>query len=471
MPAKEPQCAPKALRFSEDAGYLEFAKRLLLEYPLLLPQQRMDLYVPATATQPLELAQFFASISPNVFLHTRTPDAEVPPLTPTRTTAAPLATPHASATTTTGTTMASEEASIASSPPMESPMVPPTPPEAPLEALLSAAKASADWIHSEGLDNPFRSGIQFPRFIHIDIQRDLLVSPARMAELKEQLWSAHFCSHNYTKNELLCVLFLIFKRLLADPELPQELCISDEKLLYFLTASRAMYKPQLPFHTLWHCVDVTQFSAYLSLNKQTPWSRLDAADRLALVLSGLGHDMLHSGLNTPTLVSIDPQFGINYGSLEKFHCVVFRTVLDQLWPAATEFWQSLIGRAIEATELAKHNSYFNIDASSPYFFVHVLKMSDFASTARFNDAEYDLTANKIYNEGCVEWEVRRLLDVHPQKPMMSKVGLQTAFLERFVLPYFSWLVGQVPALQPFLDRATYLRERYIKGSAETTPPA
>lgn len=460
MPPMEPQCAPKVLRYSEDAGYLEFVKHLLLEYPLLQPDQRLDVFVPATAEKSLKFAQLFDSISPNVFLTiTAAPAPDgVPPSTPSKTSSrqrTPRATPNSHAVEATSAKNTTPEA--------------PPPHKQPQNTPLDIPQASADWIRCMGLVNPFDSGVQFPKFIRIDPERDLGVSPARMAQLEAQLWDSHFCAHKYTKDEQLCVLFLIFKRFLADPELPQDLHLSDEQLLYFLTACRAMYKPQLPFHTLWHCVDVTQFTAYLTLNPKTPWNHLNAADRLALVLSGLGHDMLHSGLNTPTLVSIDPEFGVNYGSLEKFHCHIFHAVLDQLWPSATEYWKALISRAIEATELAKHASYFNISRDSPYFFVHVLKMSDFASTARFDDAAYDLTAAKIYKESCIETQVSRLLELQPQKQQVTKVQLQVTFFDRFVLPYFTWLVEQVPSLQPFLDRAVHLRMRYNSGPEE--PPA
>jgi 3',5'-cyclic-nucleotide phosphodiesterase len=143
-----------------------------------------------------------------------------------------------------------------------------------------------------------------------------------------------------------------------------------------MLASRAAYNSFVLYHNFRHAVDVLQsvFSILLNIGALPPHlpspplppiskspvaSLLTPFDALALLISAIGHDVGHPGVNNVFLIKLNSPLAQLYNDssvLEAFHCAAFSQILRRHWPAAfkdTNLRKLLIS-SILATDMGVH---------------------------------------------------------------------------------------------------------------------
>jgi 3',5'-cyclic-nucleotide phosphodiesterase len=152
-----------------------------------------------------------------------------------------------------------------------------------------------------------------------------------------------------------------------------------ESLTAFLVASRSAYNAFVPYHNFRHVVDVLQATFYflvqlgrlpqypLASPPREPVSSSIAAlirpfDALTLLITAIGHDVGHPGVNNAFLVTLNAPLAQLYNDrsvLESFHCAAYSQILRRHWPAAfqaAEMRQLMIS-SILATDMGLHFDY------------------------------------------------------------------------------------------------------------------
>jgi hypothetical protein len=146
-------------------------------------------------------------------------------------------------------------------------------------------------------------------------------------------------------------------------------------------ACRAAYNGFVPYHNFRHAVDVLQasFNFLVQIGSLPPYPLQDGVDTtprprsplatllqpfeaLTLLISAIGHDVGHPGVNNGFLVTLNAPLAQLYNDrsvLESFHCAAFSQILRRYWPAAFENtkMRSLIISSILATDMGLHFDY------------------------------------------------------------------------------------------------------------------
>jgi 3',5'-cyclic-nucleotide phosphodiesterase len=153
----------------------------------------------------------------------------------------------------------------------------------------------------------------------------------------------------------------------------------SENLTGFLVACRAAYNAFVPYHNFRHVIDVLQavfvflvkldtLPAYpTEVTSQRPEKSPIAAllrpfDALTLLITAIGHDVGHPGVNNAFLVTLNAPLAQLYNDrsvLESFHCAAYSQILRRHWPAAfsgVEMRQLMIS-SILATDMGLHFDY------------------------------------------------------------------------------------------------------------------
>ena len=154
-------------------------------------------------------------------------------------------------------------------------------------------------------------------------------------------------------------------------------------ILKFVQASRASYNHFVLYHNFRHAVDVLQ-SLFYSLvaigilppyphksdNPPTQTQRSSVAqllrpfEALTLLISAIGHDVGHPGVNNMFLVQLNAPLAQLYNDksvLEAFHCAAYSQILRRHWPAAFEdkALRKLMISSILATDMGVHYDYMH----------------------------------------------------------------------------------------------------------------
>lgn len=156
--------------------------------------------------------------------------------------------------------------------------------------------------------------------------------------------------------------------------------ISDlESLTGFLVACRSAYNAFVPYHNFRHVIDVLQaiFHFLVQLGTLPPYpagstfksgpkspiaALLRPFDGLTLLITAIGHDVGHPGVNNAFLVTLNAPLAQLYNDrsvLESFHCAAYSQILRRYWPAAfsgIEMRQLMIS-SILATDMGLHFDY------------------------------------------------------------------------------------------------------------------
>jgi hypothetical protein len=154
-----------------------------------------------------------------------------------------------------------------------------------------------------------------------------------------------------------------------------------EDLKTFLMACRAAYNGFVLYHNFRHVIDVLQAVFYFLLqlgtlppyppNSATPPASkplspiaalLQPFDALTLLVSAIGHDVGHPGVNNAFLVALKAPLAQLYNDnsvLEAFHCAAYSQILRRYWPVAFEDtnMRKLLITSILATDMGVHFKY------------------------------------------------------------------------------------------------------------------
>lgn len=158
------------------------------------------------------------------------------------------------------------------------------------------------------------------------------------------------------------------------------LTISTENLISFLEASRSAYNDFVPYHNFRHVIDVLQatFHFLLSIKCLPPYpsgagsrpedssspiaSLIGPFEALTLLITAIGHDVGHPGVNNGFLVVLNAPLAQLYNDssvLESFHCAAYSQILRRHWPSVFESreMRMLMISSILATDMSLHWEY------------------------------------------------------------------------------------------------------------------
>ncbi|KAI8074667.1 hypothetical protein BC940DRAFT_288803 [Gongronella butleri] len=197
-------------------------------------------------------------------------------------------------------------------------------------------------------------------------------------ELKDKLASWDFSPFDYQQDELIHCVYLIFETALAAPELAH-ISLSQDQWYDFIIDLASAYHDDNPYHNFAHAVDVLQCMFYfLTQLGCFPWTTtksrraartrplLSAKQVFSILLSAIGHDAGHPGVNNLFLINSRTPLAVMYNDrsvLESLHSMtLFQLIkkhrLDQWWSAQDyqQFRHTIIS-SILATDMALNNDY------------------------------------------------------------------------------------------------------------------
>lgn len=206
------------------------------------------------------------------------------------------------------------------------------------------------------------------------------LEPEREQQLRQALGSWSFWGHDYTEDELIHAAKFMLVHTLRLPGL-ERWQTSADKLISFLMASRSAYNGFVEYHNFRHVIDVMQATFYflLQLGILEPFSPtrpfvgsqpaaspiaslLRPLDALTMLITAIGHDVGHPGVNNAFLVALNAPLAQLYNDrsvLEAFHCAAFSQILRRYWKAAFEDLEmrKLMINSILATDMGLHQKY------------------------------------------------------------------------------------------------------------------
>jgi 3',5'-cyclic-nucleotide phosphodiesterase len=228
----------------------------------------------------------------------------------------------------------------------------------------------------------------------------IAVALDRREKIAAAVGSWHFSAHDFTDDELLHAALLMLQHALAMPDLERwristgkkswsmdmfrifvihMLTPDAENLTAFLVASRQAYNAFVPYHNFRHVVDVLQaiFHFLVRLGRLPPYpastTRSESApspiaalirpfDALTLLITAIGHDVGHPGVNNAFLVKLKAPLAQLYNDrsvLEAFHCAAYSQILRRHWPSAFQDpdMRQLMINSILATDMQLHFDY------------------------------------------------------------------------------------------------------------------
>jgi hypothetical protein len=151
-------------------------------------------------------------------------------------------------------------------------------------------------------------------------------------------------------------------------------------LIIFLLASRTAYNDFVLYHNFRHVTDVLQalFHFLVQIGTLPPYPSegaptgsapncpmaqlLKPFDALTLLVSAIGHDVGHPGVNNAFLVALNAPLAQLYNDrsvLESFHCAAYSQILRRYWPQAFSdaTMRKLMINSILATDMGLHFKY------------------------------------------------------------------------------------------------------------------
>ncbi|KAI9817799.1 MAG: 3',5'-cyclic-nucleotide phosphodiesterase [Pycnora praestabilis] len=327
---------------------------------------------------------------------------------------------------------------------------------------------------------------------------EIHVSPERRYVVGEAIGTWAFSAHDFTDDELLHAAFMMLQHALAMPEL-EPWRITAENLTTFLIASRTAYNSFVLYHNFRHVVDVLQATFYFLVqigtlspypknptsfstdNSQSPIAALlRPFDALTLLISAIGHDVGHPGVNNAFLVALNAPLAQLYNDrsvLESFHCAAYSQILKRYWPAAFQpSMRTLLIKSILATDMGVHFDYmrdlgnlqeklhenggtdgWNEKALIEYKTLAcglLIKCADICNVAR----KYDVAAqwatiltDEFAHQGSMEKDLdipTTLFGGPPIRDSILKMGeSQIGFMNIFALPLFQAVTDIFPAMQ------------------------
>ncbi|PHH72854.1 hypothetical protein CDD80_4210 [Ophiocordyceps camponoti-rufipedis] len=349
----------------------------------------------------------------------------------------------------------------------------------------------------------------------------IAVSLERQTALALAVGSWHFCAHSFTDDELLVAAMLMFKHALAMPEL-EVWRVPTKQLISFLVACRAAYNTFVPYHNFRHVVDVLQatFNFLVHIGTLPPYPRAEEVDDaprpesvigrlltpfegLTLLITAIGHDVGHPGVNNGFLSTLNAPLAQLYNDrsvLESFHCAAYSQILRRYWPAVFEDrkMRNLMISSILSTDMGLHFDYMrklgdlqdrlrqDPDAASGWNVRQVdehkvlacsllIKCADISNVARQHDAALQwmhILSEEFSRQASMEdeLEIKSSLLAPPKKDMASLAKAQLGFMNLFAIPLFQGVADIVPAMRYTVDELEINKRLFEQKLEEAKAP-
>ncbi|KAI1353064.1 hypothetical protein F5Y01DRAFT_67179 [Xylaria sp. FL0043] len=322
------------------------------------------------------------------------------------------------------------------------------------------------------------------------------VSSKRCVEVEEALGKWHFCAPCFDDDSLLIAATLMFKHALAMPEL-EKWRLPTDQLTTFLVACRAAYNQFVPYHNFRHAVDVLQatFDFLIHIGALPPYastpdplpttqdspatSLLGPSEALTLLVSAIGHDVGHPGVNNGFLVALNAPLAQLYNDrsvLESFHCAAYSQILRRHWPRVFEDreMRTLMISSILATDMGLHFDYMKRlndlqkelkskplieewperarEEQKALICSLLIKCADISNVARRYDAALqwmNILCDEFSRQAAMEEEIgiKSSLIQPPKKDFQSLAKAQLGFVKLFAIPLFQGVAEVLPQMQ------------------------
>ncbi|KAJ0118308.1 hypothetical protein J7T55_009091 [Diaporthe amygdali] len=321
------------------------------------------------------------------------------------------------------------------------------------------------------------------------------VPAERQARIAQAVGQWYFCAHDFSDDELVVAASLMFSHALSMPELEQWR-IPPDQLTQFVIACRAAYNSFVPYHNFRHVVDVLQatFSFLLHTNTIMPYIYCDASDdapkspvealltpfeALTLLITAIGHDVGHPGVNNGFLVTLNAPLAQLYNDrsvLESFHCAAFSQILRRHWPSAFEDrkMRSLMISSILATDMGLHFDYMKkladlkeklsanestegwnsrmVEEQKGLACALLIKCADICNVARKHETALqwmDILADEFARQRSMEkeLEIQTSLMAPPLTERASQFRSQLNFMNMFAIPLFQGVADVLPNMR------------------------
>lgn len=314
--------------------------------------------------------------------------------------------------------------------------------------------------------------------------------------MKEQIGRWDFTAQEFTEDELVFGACEMLQHALNMPGL-DHWRLTPGELRIFLLACRASYNSFVLYHNFRHAIDVFQslfcFLIHIGalppygLEIHTPVSKSPIAsiltpfDSLTLLISAIGHDVGHPGVNNFFLVKLNAPLAQLYNDnsvLEAFHCAAFSQILRRHWPAAFKDKQlrKLLISSILATDMGVHQKFMqrlgqlqekfyennktldgwkpqDIELYRTLICGLLIKCADISNVARpWNVAEKwtKILQEEFANQGEMEKEVgmeTALFGGPPELGNVYKLATgQIGFMSIFAIPLFEGVSDLMPQM-------------------------
>ncbi|RSL87496.1 hypothetical protein CEP52_015502 [Fusarium oligoseptatum] len=321
------------------------------------------------------------------------------------------------------------------------------------------------------------------------------VSSERQTAIAAAVGSWRFCAHSLSDDELLVAAMDMFRHALSMPELERWRLHADQ-LISFLVACRAAYNSFVPYHNFRHVVDVLQatFHFLVRINALPPYPagaepKIAAAkspmaalitpfEALTLLITAIGHDVGHPGVNNGFLVTLNAPLAQLYNDrsvLESFHCAAYSQILRRYWPAAFEDskMRDLMIASILATDMGLHFEYMKklgnvqerlqVDNSTDGWNGRqlqeaktlacslLIKCADISNVARNHEIALKWTyilSEEFSRQASMEGElgIPSSLMSPPKQDMTSLAKSQLGFMNLFATPLFQGVADIMPTM-------------------------
>ncbi|KAI0024693.1 HD-domain/PDEase-like protein [Xylariomycetidae sp. FL0641] len=323
------------------------------------------------------------------------------------------------------------------------------------------------------------------------------VSPQRRDEVKKAVGQWRFCAPDFCDDALLSAATTMFKHALSMPEL-EKWRISTDQLTTFLVACRTAYNTFVPYHNFRHAVDVLQatFDFLVNLGVLPPYpvrpgspslppakpplaTLLGPFEALTLLISAIGHDVGHPGVNNGFLVVLNAPLAQLYNDrsvLESFHCAAYSQILRRHWPKVFEDtkMRTLMISSILATDMGLHFDYMNrlseledklrddntisgwtgraLEEKKALLCSLLIKCADISNVARGYDAALQwmtILCDEFSRQAAMEDEIgiASSLISAPKKDFLSLAKAQLGFMNMFAIPLFQGVADVLPAMR------------------------
>ncbi|KIX97054.1 uncharacterized protein Z520_07168 [Fonsecaea multimorphosa CBS 102226] len=233
----------------------------------------------------------------------------------------------------------------------------------------------------EAMVKKLLKGICEPQNLIEDYQhRDLYVQESRKEAVAEAVGRWDFSAHDFTEDELVYAGYFMLNHCLEMEECEQW-SMNQRDLLHFMQGCRIAYNSFVLYHNFRHAVDVLQSVFYFLLqigtlppypagaepspfaDRKSPIARLlGPFEALTLLVSAIGHDVGHPGVNNMFLVKLNAPLAQLYNDqsvLEAFHCAAYSQILRRHWHIAFQdkALRKLMISTILATDMGIHSDY------------------------------------------------------------------------------------------------------------------